>query len=88
MTKSFKARYLSALKAHDAATTAVYEAGKAAGLHDPRLSEALAASPHNVAETYRATFSAMFALDHEADQSGRAFAARNDVRNAFYSKPR
>lgn len=81
MPKTFKARYLAALKAFDAARSAVYAAAPS---NHVVLSKCRELASPDVRATYDAAFSAFSALDYEAEQSGKAYQARDNARSEFY----
>lgn len=81
MSSSFKARYLKALKAERAAMTAVYDAVTSNNVVFSECRKL--ASPEAVA-AYDAAWAALYELDHEAEQSGRAYQAREAARATFY----
>lgn len=82
MTKSFKTRYLAALKALDAARGAVYAAAPS---NNVVLSKCREMASPDVRAAYDAAFSDMCALDYEAERSGKAYEARDAVRAAYYA---
>lgn len=82
MTAPFKARYLKALKAHDVATDAIYAAAPSNNVVFSECRKL--ASPEAVA-AYDSAWSALYQLDHEAEQSGRAYQAREAARSSYYS---
>lgn len=83
MAKSFKARYAAALAAREAATDSVYAA--AYPRRDVVFSQCLAMASPETRAAYSAASVALASLDHEAEQSGRAYQARDDVRSQFYT---
>jgi hypothetical protein len=81
MAKSFKSRYFAALKAFDAARSAVYAA---APTNNVVLSKCREMATPDVRAAYDAAFVALHALDWEAEQSGKAYQARDNARSEFY----
>jgi hypothetical protein len=82
MAKSFKSRYFAALKALDAATDAVYAA---APTNNVVLSKCRELATPAVRDAYDAAFVALHALDYEAEQSGKAYQARDAARSDYYA---
>lgn len=82
MPKPFKARYLAALKAFDAARGVIYAAAPSSNVV---FSECRKLASPEACAAYDAAFSALYALDYEAEQSGKAYQAREAARNAYYS---
>lgn len=83
MAKSFKARYAAALAARESATDSVYAA--AYPRRDVVFSQCLAMAAPEVRAAYSAASAALASLDHEAEQSGRAYRAREDARSQFWA---
>ena len=83
--RHFKSRYLAALKARDVAQDAIYAA--AYPRRDVVFSECRKLADAATVAAYDAAFSTLYQLDIEADQSGRAFQAREAARSLFYSVP-
>ena len=81
MPKPFKARYLAALKALDAARSAVYAAAPS---NNVVFSECRKLASPEACAVYDAAFGAFYALDYEAEQSGKAYQARDNARSEFY----
>ncbi len=81
MAKSFKSRYFAALKAFDAARSAVYAAAHS---NNVVLSKCRELASPDVRAAYDAAFVALHALDYEAEQSGKAYQARDNARSEFY----
>ena len=81
MAKSFKSRYFAALKAFDAARSAVYAAAPS---NNVVLSKCRELASPDVRAAYDAAFVALHALDYEAEQSGKAYQARDNARSEFY----
>jgi hypothetical protein len=82
MSKAFKSRYFAALKAFDAATDAVYAAAPS---NNVVLSKCRELATPAVREAYDAAFVALHALDYEAEQSGKAYSARDAARSDYYA---
>jgi hypothetical protein len=82
MAKSFKSRYFAALKAFDSATDAVYAA---APTNNVVLSKCRELATPDVRAAYDAAFVALHALDYEAEQSGKAYQARDAARSEYYA---
>jgi hypothetical protein len=82
MAKSFKSRYFAALKAFDAARSAVYAA---APTNNVVLSKCRELATPDVRAAYDAAFSDMCTLDYEAEQSGKAYQARDAARSEYYA---
>lgn len=82
MAKSFKSRYFAALKAFDAARSAVYAA---APTNNVVLSKCRDLATPDVRAAYDAAFVALHALDWEAEQSGKAYQARDAARSDYYA---
>ena len=78
----FKARYLKALKALESSRSAVYAA---APRNDVVFSECRKLASPDVVAAYESAYATLYQLDHEAEQSGRAYQAREAARSAFYS---
>ena len=81
MPKPFEARYIAALKALDAARSAVYAAAPS---NNVVLSKCRELASPDVRAAYDAAFSDMCTLDYEAEQSGKAYQARDNARSEFY----
>ena len=82
MPKPFKARYLAALKALVAARNAVYAAAPS---NNVVLSKCREMASPDVRAAYDAAFSDMCTLDYEAEQSGKAYDARDAARAEYYA---
>lgn len=82
MSKPFKARYLAALNALVAARSAVYAAAPS---NDVVLSKCRELASPAVRAAYDAAFSDMCTLDYEAEQSSKAYQARDAARAAYYA---
>jgi hypothetical protein len=82
MPKPFKTRYLAALKAFDAARSAVYAAAPS---NNVVLSQCRELASPDIRAAYDAAFSDMCTLDYEAEQSGKAYQARDAARAAYYA---
>jgi hypothetical protein len=82
MAKSFKSRYFAALKAFDAARSAVYAA---APTNNVVLSKCRELATPDVRAAYDVAFSDMCTLDYEAEQSGKAYQARDAARSEYYA---
>jgi len=82
MAKSFRVRYVAALRALDAARAVVYAAAPS---NNVVFSECRKLASPEAGAAYDAAFSALYALDYEAEQSGKAYQARDAARSEYYA---
>ncbi len=80
--KPFRARYLAALKAIDAARSVIYAYAPS---NNVVFSECRKLASPEACAAYDAAFSTLYALDYEAEQSGKAYRARDDARSVYYA---